>query len=477
MLISIIERVEGWVPQGIRRRYASLLDPLFAQAVAIADARDDRTLTQRTALFAFSIRMVSALIAYFSQILLARWMGTYEYGIFVVVWVGVVILGGIASLGFPSAVVRLIPEYRSKRDNARLRGVLLVSRLWSVSMATAIAIIGIAGVYLFQDALKSYYIFPFYLGAICLPMLALAEVQDGVARAFDWPSIALSPTFLMRPVLVLLFMAGAVVIGFDINATTALSATIVATWAASTWQLMLLGKKLKNAVPTGPVKIQSMTWIAIALPIFMVEGFFNLLTNVDILLVGHFMSPEQTGVYFATVKTLALVHFVYFAVKAGAAHRFSQYNTSGDRSRYESFIHDTLRWTFWPSLAMCAMLLLTGKYLLMLFGPEFTAGYPLLFILVIGLVARAAVGPAESVLTMSGEQKICAAVYALTLAINIALNLTLIPVYGLMGAAIATTIALIFEATALYATVLRRLGIHMFIIPRKQPLPTASETS
>ena len=36
---------------------------------------------------AFPIRIVSAVIAFVSQVLLARWMGSFEYGIFVLVWV------------------------------------------------------------------------------------------------------------------------------------------------------------------------------------------------------------------------------------------------------------------------------------------------------------------------------------------------------------------------------------------------------
>ncbi len=467
----VLDKVEKAIPRRMRERYAHLIDPFIEQADTIIEGKDDRAISQRTALFAFTIRIFSALIAYISQVLLARWMGSYEYGIFVVVWVTAVILGGISCLGLQSAVVRLIPEYQSTKDFAALRGLLFTSRAWSVSAATLLAVFGVAGVYLFEEVIQNYYILPFYLGAICLPMLALSEVQDGIARAFNWPSIALSPTFLLRPVLILFFMAIAVLIGFDINAATALSATIIATWLASVGQLLSLNRNLKTELPAGPSSTNTMTWIAIAIPIFLVEGFFNLLTNVDILVVGHFMAPEKTAVYFASVKTLALVHFVYFAVKAGAAHRYSQYKSAGDQSKYEAFINDTIKWTFWPSLAMCLLLLITGKYLLMLFGSTFTEGYPLLFILVIGLIARASVGPAESVLTMSGEQKACALVYAITLIINIVLNFTLIPKYGLAGAATATTIALIFEAIALYATTLRRLGIHMFIIPAKPRTP------
>jgi O-antigen/teichoic acid export membrane protein len=107
----------------------------------------------------------------------------------------------------------------------------------------------------------------------------------------------------------------------------------------------------------------------------------------------------------------------------------------------------------------------------MLFGPEFDAGYPLLFVLVLGVVARAAVGPCESLLTMSGNQNVCAAVYAMTLALNIGLNVILIPLFGLWGAAMATSLAMVFEASALSFTVWRKLGIVMAIfVPAKKEI-------
>ena len=71
--------------------------------------------------------------------------------------------------------------------------------------------------------------------------------------------------------------------------------------------------------------------------------------------------------------------------------------------------------------------------MLVLFGPDFDAGYPLLFLLVIGVVARAAVGPCESLLTMSGNQNICAARLRLTLALNIALSVVADPALRPVG--------------------------------------------
>ncbi len=466
MQFSVSDTALRVIPVRVMLRHGERINAALDQIDGIIAGRDDRAMSQRTALFAFSIRIVSALIAYVSQVLLARWMGEYEYGIFVVVWVGAVILGGLACFGFQTLVIRMVPEYQSKGSLSELRGIVFASRFYSMATATLIAVFGVAGTYYFQHALQNYYILPFYLAAICLPMLALSEVQDGVARAFNWPHVALTPTFLVRPILILLTMGVALYWGFAASATTALAATIIATWLATLWQLLLLKRRLDNTIPAGKKVTHPLMWASIAVPIFLVEGFFNLLTNVDILMVGHFMEPEKTGVYFATVKTLALVHFVYFAVKAGAAHRFAQYKSSGDTVAYHSFIADTIKWTFWPSLAMCILLLAVGKYLLLLFGANFASGYPLLFVLVVGLVARAAVGPAESVLTMSGEQNVCAAIYAITLIVNIVLNLTFIPQYGLYGAAMATSAALVFEAIALYAITLRRLNVHMFIFPR-----------
>jgi O-antigen/teichoic acid export membrane protein len=193
-----------------------------------------------------------------------------------------------------------------------------------------------------------------------------------------------------------------------------------------------------------------------------VESFFFLLTNADVLMVGYLHDPHDVAIYFATVKTLALVHFVYFAVKAGVAQRYAGY-AHGDPGKLAGFARDTVSWTFWPSLVMALAVLAFGEFMLTLFGPGFDAGYPLLFLLVVGVVARSAVGPAESLLTMTGNQNVCAFVYALTLALNIALSIALIPVFGLWGAAIATTVSMVFEAVALSFTVWRRFGIVMAI--------------
>ena len=77
---------------------------------------------------------------------------------------------------------------------------------------------------------------------------------------------------------------------------------------------------------------------------------------------------------------------------------------------------------------------------------------------------RASIGPAETLLAMAGQQRICAVVYTGAFALNVVLNFQLIPIFGLTGAATATTIALIVETVALYFITTRRLGIRCSIL-------------
>src|SRR5262245_51487732 len=58
------------------------LKELPGQVLAILEAKSERQRTQRDALAAFGMRCASAALLYVSQIVLARWMGSYEYGIY-----------------------------------------------------------------------------------------------------------------------------------------------------------------------------------------------------------------------------------------------------------------------------------------------------------------------------------------------------------------------------------------------------------
>jgi O-antigen/teichoic acid export membrane protein len=101
--------------------------------------------------------------------------------------------------------------------------------------------------------------------------------------------------------------------------------------------------------------------------------------------------------------------------------------------------------------------------LLRMYGKDFVGGYHLMFVIAIGLLARAAVGPVERLLNMLGERRRCAQVYAGSFLLNLLLCLLLIPHFGAMGAAIASASTLVFESACLFLVARFRLGLHCLV--------------
>ena len=181
------------------------------------------------------------------------------------------------------------------------------------------------------------------------------------------------------------------------------------------------------------------------------------------LIVSAYMSPIEVGMYFAAAKTMSLVMFVHYAVGSAVANRFSALKARGDHEGLEALVRDAVHWTFWPSLVGAIIILALGKPLLWLFNPEFTAAYPVMFVLAIGFLMRASMGPAEFMLNMLGEQTLCALVLVAAAVLDAALCLALVPVYGMLGAAIATSTALTAAALMNYIVARRRLELEISI--------------
>jgi O-antigen/teichoic acid export membrane protein len=331
------------------------------------------------------------------------------------------------------------------------------------AIGTMIALLGACAVHVFARQIDSAAVVPLYFACVALPFYTLSNMLDGMARSYNAVTIALLPQFVLRPLILILVMAAAHMTGFMTDATTAMIAFAFATWTTALLQLVMLNRRIAAAVPCGPRAYDIRAWIAASLPIIAVWAFFTLLTYTDVLVLQHFRPAEEVAHYYAAAKTLALVAFIYFSVAAAVAHRFAAYHVAGDREGLAKFARVTIQWTFWPSLAATALILAFGKPMLWLFGPTFTAGYPLMFILAIAMLARATVGPAERVLNMLGQQRMCALVYACAFGVNLVAAFLLAPGYGGAGVAIATATAIVVESVLLFIVAKRRLGLHLFI--------------
>jgi O-antigen/teichoic acid export membrane protein len=419
--------------------------------------------TQKVAGNAFAIRIVSAGIVFVSQILLARWMGSYQFGSYVYVWTWLLMAGDIVHLGMPLTAQRFIPEYTETKSFDLLRGYLSGSRWLSFAAGAVFALLGGFAVYLLDGAFDSELFLPFYFACLALPAYILTFMADGAARSYNWINVALMPAYIVRPIMLIAGVAALHFSGVTLNATSVLGVLAAAAWLSVVLQMLQLDRRLRAIVPRGPRRYEVKRWLVTALPMTLVWALYTLLTSTDILVLKHYRPAHEVAHYFAAAKLLALISMIYFAVAASAAHRFTTYHVAGDRAGLADFAARTVRWIFWLSLALTLVLLAGGEPLLMLFGPEYVAAQPVMLILSVGMLARASVGPAERLLTMLGHQRICAVAYVAAFAFNFGVCVLLVPEYGTIGAAIATAGGFIVESIALFIIARHSLGLHMFI--------------
>jgi O-antigen/teichoic acid export membrane protein len=289
-----------------------------AQVHAWLTKAGDHSLAQRIAGAAFLIRVFSAGLIYLSQIFLARWMGSFEFGIYVYVWTLVALVGDLADLGFGTAGQRYIPEYAKRGASNLLRGYLSRSRWISVGSATVLAGTGVLLIRLLEPYIPAYIVLPLSIACVVLPFYTLMQMQDGIARSYNWIHVALLPPYVIRHLLMLVLVSAAYLLSFPTNAETAVTAVAIALVLTVIGQTIVLNRKLARAVPPGPNAYDTRTWLSVSLPILMVEGFYLLLTNTDVVILQYFRSPDDVAVYYAAAKTLALIAFVHFAVSAGS---------------------------------------------------------------------------------------------------------------------------------------------------------------
>jgi O-antigen/teichoic acid export membrane protein len=134
--MAILNSAEKALPAGLRAKLA----PLGAKVAVLLSGRDEVSRAQRMALVAFAVRIASAGIAFISQIILARLMGEFEYGLFAFVWVLVILFGNLSCLGFHTTVIRFLPGYRLEEAHDKIMGLTSTARVFAMLAASALAI-------------------------------------------------------------------------------------------------------------------------------------------------------------------------------------------------------------------------------------------------------------------------------------------------------------------------------------------------
>lgn len=412
-----------------------------------------------TALAVFGVRIAAAACAFVAQVLMARLMGGEEYGIFATVWVWTALLGHASTWGLSQAACRFLPTYRALGAGAPASGFLAFGAVFSLAAGAVLAGSGAAILWLVPGLVGPAYAAPLMVAALVLPLFALQDFCEGVARGRHWTLLAVAPPYLLRQGLIMALMLAAVGSGAPAEAAVAVTCTLAATALSLALQAGFLLRRLWPERCPDRALYPWRDWLRAALPMALIDLAGSGFNFVDVLVLGFLLPPAEVGAYFAATRLLQFVVFVQYAASSVTAQRFAAAQAMGDRAGLEALVRRWSRLTLAATLATGLAVVAAGPPLLGLFGPDFRAGLPLLVILVAGHGLAAAFGPAEDLLTMLGAERACAAVTVGLLGAAILLTLALVPPLGLTGAALAAGLVTAGRGAALALLAHRHLGL------------------
>jgi O-antigen/teichoic acid export membrane protein len=427
-------------------------------------ATDKDAVARRSGAIALVIRLTSAGLAYVAQVVFARLMGQFEYGVFAYTWVWFLVFSAVATLGFGDSPVRYIAQLRERGETAYLRGFLRFAALVIIAASVVFSAILVVALPIADRFIDHAYLMPMALMAVSIPFACLQSYFEGVGRSYDWTLPALLPIYIIRHGLLLIIMVSAVGFGVEATAINAFICLILTMVLSIAYQATVILGRLRRVIEPGPSAYRSKEWLRGSSPFALLYAAQHLSSFADVVVLSFFVSPAQIAIYFAATRIIQVVNLVPYAATVGTAHLFSASHTRGDHDNLQRLVRHVVVANFIIAAIAVSILIAGGDILLGMFGHGFEAGYVPLAILAAGVMARVAAGPAEDILNMTGNGHLSASTYLAAVTVNVILAIALVIPFGLNGAAAASAIALALRAFWLSLSVWKRLRIGTSIV-------------
>lgn len=395
----------------------------------------------RGAAISFAIRIAGAVLGFALNVLIARLFGAEGTGLYFLA----LTVAGIASLfgrfGLENAVLRFISTAASGSDWGRVRAISRRTVLLALASSAVVSVLlfliaGLLATRVFAkpelaDLLRilTLSIFPMALVILYGAMLkALQRVRDSqIIEA------------VIVPLVLLILVAG---YGYRFGVQGAIVSFVFAVMVSASLGAWLWHRACPASLVDGaggaPLKLlstsASFVWIQL----------MNAITDwADILILGALRPVEEVGIYGVAKRLAMTVSFVLIAVNNIAAPKFAALHHQGDQAALARVAVHSARLTLMVAGPVLLALMLFSTFFMGMFGKSFEAGATVLMVLALGQLVNVATGSVGQLLAMTGHEKLLRNVFWITTALNVALNIVLIPWLGMMGSAIASAFSVV----------------------------------
>jgi O-antigen/teichoic acid export membrane protein len=166
------------------------------------------------------------------------------------------------------------------------------------------------------------------------------------------------------------------------------------------------------------------------------------LFHVDVVMLRTLVDSETTGYYKAALQLAEYIWFVPIVLQTLLLHSTSNLWSEGRTDRITDISAMITRYTILlVTLMAVGLAVLADSFVPLYYGEAFTVAVVPLILLLPGTIGFAVARPLQAINQGSGKLKTLIAATSVAAVMNLALNGTLIPLFGMHGAAVATSVS------------------------------------
>jgi O-antigen/teichoic acid export membrane protein len=376
---------------------------------------------------------------YLVKVYVARVLGAEQLGIYALGMTMVNFVQMAGMLGLHGTAPRFVSAYNATGKFDELRGyltrstavIVLLNLLWAVALVLGGNWVA-RNLYHAPDLAQYIPLFAVLavLGAVNVFYCQVLAGFKDIAKRTVITNFVGSPLVIVLTVMLLVLGAG--MWGY-LSAQIASSVVVVALLVAAARKLTPRQSRfsLATAPPLG-AEVKSM-----ALAFLGMSALEFLVTQADKILLGLYLNPRVVGIYVLASTLSSFIPMILQSVNQIFAPVIADLHAQGKREVLQKLFQTLTKWVVGLTFPLACVMIVFAARLMRIFGPDFESGWPVLVIGAVGQLVNCAVGSVGYLLLMSGNQKRLIKVqFAMTI-ISVAINISLIPILGIVGAALA----------------------------------------
>lgn len=405
-------------------------------------------------IFEYAIRTLIVLI-------LARYLGAERYGLYVLAVSIATMFAGISTIGLDRAMVRYVAILAARKDRPGLWGTIQVGI--GVSMTASLVMSGV--LYALGPMLAST-VFDapqlggaFRLMAFVTPFLTMSNMLLGTAHGFRRMGTAVVAENVVQSLVRVVLLFGIVTLS-TLDLTAALIVFAISDLAAIVAFLALLSKTIPYEKESRlAAHRDSKAIFGFAIPLWLSSLLRHFRRNIESLLLGAMSAATSVAVFAVAARINDIGRIAYLSTLAAVKPIIAALHDQQDHGGLARIYKTATRWTFTFSLPFFVLVLLVRTEIIEIFGGDFSAGTGVLLVLAAAELFNAGTGICGSIIDMTGHAKLKLLNSTGWVVLQVGGAALLIPRLGVMGAALASfvAIAVVNIATVLQIWFLERL--------------------